>query len=120
MNMIACNVSGTLDLHGPALVTDAACSSALLAVHGAVLHLRTGICDAAIVGGVYTICTPDLLIGFSRIGALSGNDVCRPFDPKGGWLCPGRRRRRGCAQASGGRLARQGSYLGARARRRPQ
>lgn len=82
MNMIACNVSGALDLHGPALVTDAACSSALLAVHGAVLHLRTGICDAAIVGGVYTICTPDLLIGFSRIGALSGNDVCRPFDQK--------------------------------------
>ncbi len=82
MNMIACNVSGALDLQGPALVTDAACSSALLAVHGAVLHLRTGICDAAIVGGVYTICTPDLLIGFSRIGALSGNDVCRPFDQK--------------------------------------
>ncbi len=79
-NMIACNVSGAFDLRGPALVTDAACSSALLAIHSAVLHLRTGICDAAIVGGVYTICTPDLLIGFSRIGALSGSDVCRPFD----------------------------------------
>jgi 8-amino-7-oxononanoate synthase len=79
-NMIACNVSGAFDLRGPALVTDAACSSALVAMHSAVLHLRAGICDAAIVGGVYTICTPDLLIGFSRIGALSGSDCCRPFD----------------------------------------
>ena len=36
--------------------------------------------DAALVGGVYTICTPDLLVGFSRIGALSKTDACRPFD----------------------------------------
>jgi len=80
LNMIACNVSEAFDLSGPALVMDAACSSALVALHEAVLHLRNGICDAAIVGGVYTICTPDLLVGFSRIGALSRSDVCRPFD----------------------------------------
>jgi 8-amino-7-oxononanoate synthase len=80
LNMIACNVSGAFDLQGPALTMDAACSSALLAVHTAVLHLRNGICEAAIAGGVYTICTPDTLIGFSRVGALSGSDACRPFD----------------------------------------
>ena len=80
LNMIACNVSDVFELEGPSLVLDAACSSALLAVHEAVLHLRAGICDAAIVGGVYTICTPDLMVGFSRIGALSKSDVCRPFD----------------------------------------
>ncbi len=80
LNMIACNVSGAFDLQGPALVMDAACSSALLAVHTAVLHLRNGICDAAIAGGVYTICTPDTLICFSRVGALSASDTCRPFD----------------------------------------
>jgi 8-amino-7-oxononanoate synthase len=79
-NMIACNVSAAFDLRGPASVIDAACSSALLAVHEAVLHLRAGVCDAAIVGGAYTICTPDLLVGFGRIGALSESDVCRPFD----------------------------------------
>jgi 8-amino-7-oxononanoate synthase len=80
LNMIACNVSEAFDLSGPAMVMDAACSSALVATHEAVLHLRSGLCDAAIVGGVYTICTPDLLVGFSRIGALSRSDVCRPFD----------------------------------------
>ncbi len=81
-NMIACNVSGVYDLRGPSMVMDAACSSALLALQEAVIHLRGGICDAAVVGGIYTICTPDLLIGFSRIGALSGTDTCRPFDEK--------------------------------------
>ncbi len=80
LNMIACNVSAAFDLQGPALTMDAACSSALLAVHTAVLHLRNNICDAAVAGGVYTICTPDTLIGFSRVGALSGSDTCRPFD----------------------------------------
>jgi 8-amino-7-oxononanoate synthase len=79
-NMIACNVSEAFDFRGPSLVTDAACSSALLALHEAVLHLRDGICDAAVVGGVYSICTPDMMVGFSRIGALSKSDVCRPFD----------------------------------------
>lgn len=82
LNMIACNVSEAFALEGPSLVLDAACSSALLAIHEAVLHLRTGISDAAVVGGVYTICTPDLLVGFSRIGALSRTDACRPFDDK--------------------------------------
>ena len=80
LNMIACSISEAFDLQGPALVMDAACSSALLALHEAVLHLREKICDAAIVGGVYSICTPDMMVAFSRIGALSRSDACRPFD----------------------------------------
>src|SRR5271157_173668 len=80
LNMIACTVSQAFDLQGPALVMDAACSSALMALHEAVLHLREGICDAAIVGGVYSICTPDMMVAFSKIGALSKSDACRPFD----------------------------------------
>jgi 8-amino-7-oxononanoate synthase len=80
LNMIACNISEAFDLQGPSSVMDAACSSALVAVHEAVLHLREGICDAALVGGVYSICSPDMMVGFSRIGALSRSDVCRPFD----------------------------------------
>jgi acyl transferase domain-containing protein/acyl carrier protein len=80
LNMIACNVSEAFDLRGPAMAMDAACSSGLLAVHEAVLHLRSGICDAALAGGVYNICTPDSLVMFSRIGALSKSGNSRPFD----------------------------------------
>jgi len=80
LNMIACNVNAAFDLQGPALVIDTACSSTLTALHEAVLHLRQGICEAVIVGGVYAMCTPDMMVAFSKIGALSKSDACRPFD----------------------------------------
>lgn len=80
LNMIACNVNAAFDLQGPSLVVDTACSSTLTALHEAMLHLRQGICEAAIVGGVYAMCTPDMMVAFSKIGALSKSDVCRPFD----------------------------------------
>jgi 8-amino-7-oxononanoate synthase len=80
LNMIACGVSEAFDLQGPALAMDAACSSSLMALHEAMLHLRERICDAAIVGGVYSICSPDMMVAFGKIGALSKSDMCRPFD----------------------------------------
>ena len=80
LNLAANTVSSVFDLHGPAFVVDAACASALVAVHEAVLHLRAGQCDLAIAGGVYLNLVPDNLIGFSRIGAVSRTGVCRPFD----------------------------------------
>ncbi len=79
LNMIAANVSQVFDFHGPAFAVDTACSSALAALHEAVLHLRAGIIDAAVVGGVYLQIDPIMMVCFSRIGALSFTDACRPF-----------------------------------------
>ena len=82
LNMAAANVSQSFDLQGPSFATDAACSSSLVALGEAVLHLRGGLCDAALVGGVYLALKPDNLVSFSRIGALSLANQCRPFDEK--------------------------------------
>ncbi len=82
LNMIACSVAQTFDLKGPAIQIDAACSSALVAIHEAALNLTAGQCNLAIAGGVYLNLTPDNLIGFSRIGAISASGVCRPFDTR--------------------------------------
>ncbi|GID95287.1 hypothetical protein Adi01nite_46990 [Amorphoplanes digitatis] len=82
LNMGPCTVSELLDLGGPSFAVDAACSSALVALHQAVNHLRTGSCSAALVGGVFLNLTPNALIGFSRVGALSAAGVCRPFDAR--------------------------------------
>ncbi|MEU4216607.1 aminotransferase class I/II-fold pyridoxal phosphate-dependent enzyme [Actinoplanes sp. NPDC026623] len=82
LNMGPCAVSELLDLGGPSFAVDAACSSALVALHQAVNHLRTGSCSAALVGGVYLNLTPSALVGFSRVGALSAAGVCRPFDAR--------------------------------------
>ncbi|TMB32947.1 MAG: SDR family NAD(P)-dependent oxidoreductase, partial [Deltaproteobacteria bacterium] len=80
LNLNAAIVSQTFDLGGPSLSIDAACSSALVAVHQAVQGLRTGQIDVAFAGGVYLNFLPDNLIAFSRIGAISRSGECRPFD----------------------------------------
>lgn len=82
LNMIACSVSQTFDLSGPAMQIDAACSSALVAIHEAAVNLRAGVVNLAVAGGVYLNLGPDNLIGFSRIGAISPSGACRPFDAK--------------------------------------
>jgi len=80
LNLNAAIVSQTFDLGGPSPSVDAACSSALVAVHQAVQGLRTGHIDVAFAGGVYLNLLPDNLIAFSRIGAISRSGECRPFD----------------------------------------
>lgn len=79
-SMLASGVAQAFDLRGPAFTADAACASSLVALHQAVLNLRAGCCDVAIVGGAYLSLVPDNLVVFSRIGALSRSDRCRPFD----------------------------------------
>jgi 8-amino-7-oxononanoate synthase len=80
LGMIAANVAQAFDFRGPAFAVDTACSSALVALHEAILHLRAGLIDAAVVGGVYLNLDCANPVCFSRIGALSPSDRCRPFD----------------------------------------
>ncbi len=80
LNMAAAVVAQQWNLGGPAYALDAACSSALVATHQAIVNLRAGEIDTAIAGGVYLNLLPDNLVGFSRIGAISRAGECRPFD----------------------------------------
>ncbi len=79
-NMIAASVAQELDLHGPAYTVDAACASAVVAIHDAVAQLRAGTVDAAVAGGVYVQITPEHYVGFARVGAISAQGRCLPFD----------------------------------------
>ncbi|MFJ7165896.1 aminotransferase class I/II-fold pyridoxal phosphate-dependent enzyme [Streptomyces globosus] len=80
LNMAPGAISRQFGLGGPSFAVDAACSGSLVALDQAVAHLRQGSCRAAVVGGVFLNLTPDGLIGFSRLRALSASGVCRPFD----------------------------------------
>ncbi|MFF4009823.1 type I polyketide synthase [Streptomyces sp. NPDC001717] len=80
LNMASGAVSRHFDLGGPSFAVDAACSGSLVALDQAIAHLRQGTCTIAVVGGVYLNLTPDGLIGFSKLRALSAAGVCRPFD----------------------------------------
>ncbi|MFI1450233.1 aminotransferase class I/II-fold pyridoxal phosphate-dependent enzyme [Streptomyces virginiae] len=80
LNMAPGTVSRHFDLGGPSFAVDAACSGSLVALDQAVAQLRQGSCRIAVVGGVYLNLTPDSLIGFSTLRALSATGMCRPFD----------------------------------------
>ncbi|GGT14605.1 MULTISPECIES: type I polyketide synthase [Streptomyces] len=80
LNMAPGTISRQFGLGGPSFAVDAACSGSLVALDQAVAHLRQGSCRTAVVGGVFLNLTPDGLIGFSKLRALSASGVCRPFD----------------------------------------
>lgn len=71
-------VRACLGLRGPALVVSTACSSSAKVFATADRLLRTGLCDAAIVGGVDSLCLTTLY-GFSALQLLS-SERCRPCD----------------------------------------
>ena len=78
---IAANrISYCLNLTGPSIAMDTACSSALTAVHVACEHLRKGRCGMALAGGVTVMITPEGFIGFSQASMLSPDGRCRAFD----------------------------------------
>src|SRR3954466_7526139 len=78
---IAANrISYCLNLRGPSVAMDTACSSALTAVHAACEHIWTGRGDTALAGGVTVMITPGGFIGFSQAGMLSPEGRCAAFD----------------------------------------
>jgi acyl transferase domain-containing protein len=78
-NFIAAHVAHFLDLHGPNLVIDSACSSSLVSVHLAAQSLRTGECELALAGGVEILLDEIPFVGLSEGGALSPTGRCRAF-----------------------------------------
>lgn len=67
-----------LHLSGPAVVVSTACSSSAKVFASAWRHIQAGLCDAAVVGGVDSLCLTTLY-GFHSLGLLS-DEICRPFD----------------------------------------
>ncbi len=88
-NLIAARVSQVLDLTGPALAVDTACSSALVALHLARRSLTAGECDLAVVGGVNLGLTGTGHRLLEATGALSPTGRCRAFDADADGFVPG-------------------------------
>ncbi|MEV5912365.1 amino acid adenylation domain-containing protein [Streptomyces chartreusis] len=88
-NLIAARLSQALDLDGPALAVDTACSSALVALHLARRSLQSGECDVAVVGGVHLALTETGHRLLDRAGALSPTGGSRPFGATADGIVPG-------------------------------
>jgi 3-oxoacyl-[acyl-carrier-protein] synthase-1 len=71
-------VAATLEIGGPCLTISAACSSSAKVFASAQRLIGLGIVDAAIVGGVDSLCD-SVLFGFNALELVSP-EPCRPFD----------------------------------------
>ncbi len=65
-------------LQGPAAVVSTACSSSAKVFGQAARMIELGLVDAAVVGGVDSLCLTTLY-GFTSLELVS-SDICRPFD----------------------------------------
>ncbi|WP_371673832.1 amino acid adenylation domain-containing protein [Streptomyces sp. NBC_00289] len=88
-NLVAARVSHCLDLDGPALGVDTACSSGLVALHLARRSLADGECDIAVVGGVNLLLTPDGHQALEAAQALSPTGRSRAFSTAADGFVPG-------------------------------
>ncbi|XP_076761434.1 fatty acid synthase-like [Xylocopa sonorina] len=78
--MLPNRISYYLGIHGPSYVVDTACSSSLVSLDHAYRMIRTGVCDAAIIGGCNLCLHPYLSLQFARLGVLSPDCRCKTFD----------------------------------------
>lgn len=79
-SVVSGRLSYLLGLHGPSMVVDTACSSALVALHLACQSLRTGESNMAITGGVGLILAPGINISFSKARMMTPEGHCKTFD----------------------------------------
>ena len=75
---VAWFVQSYFGLTGASMAISTACSSSAKAFGSAARMIATGLCDAAVVGGVDSLCLTTLY-GFGSLGLLSPVR-CRPFD----------------------------------------
>ncbi|KAK4878175.1 hypothetical protein RN001_010681 [Aquatica leii] len=73
-------ISYYFQLQGPSISIDSGCASSLYAVHQAVLAIRTGRCDNAIICGFNVIQNPYLHFALQQVGVLNTNGNGNVFD----------------------------------------
>jgi amino acid adenylation domain-containing protein len=84
---LAPRLSYLLDLRGPSVPVNTACSTSLVAVHLACQSLMNGECDMALAGGVSLASQTGYI--FEESGILSPDGVCRAFDADAQGTVPG-------------------------------
>lgn len=78
--VVANRISYLLDLRGPSMAVETACSASLTALHLACASLRDGSCDLAMAGGVMTLLSPAVTASFALGGFLAPDGRCKTFD----------------------------------------
>lgn len=85
--LLANRISFAMDFKGPSFTADTACSSSGYALDLAFNAMRNGECDSAIVGGANLLLHPNTTVQFHRLGVISVDGFCRPFDKDASGYC---------------------------------
>lgn len=88
-DMLATRTSYKLDLTGPSVCVQSACSTSLVAVHTACQGLLSGDCDIALAGGVSVMFPLREGYLFQEDGIYSRDGHCRAFDAAATGTVPG-------------------------------
>ncbi|MBI5094513.1 MAG: KR domain-containing protein [Candidatus Hydrogenedentes bacterium] len=80
LSIAANRISYALDLRGPSVALDTACSSSMVAVHWACRSLLSGECALALAGGVNLTLAPETTITFSQARMMALDGRCKTFD----------------------------------------
>jgi myxalamid-type polyketide synthase MxaB len=82
LSIAANRLSYVLNLRGPSLAIDTACSSSAVAVHLACESLDSGETEVCLAGGVNLILTPHGTIAFSQARMMAADGRCKTFDDR--------------------------------------
>ena len=88
-SIIPARIAYYLDITGPAVTVDTACSGSLVAIHQACQNLWTKEIDLALAGGVSVMCTPAFYQTGTDAGMLSSSGRCQSFDARADGFIPG-------------------------------
>nr|AEC04363.1 polyketide synthase [Chitinophaga sancti] len=87
--IMSARLSYFLNLDGPNISINTACSSGLVALHLACQSLRSNECDTALAAGVNLLLTPMSYVQMSQAGILSPDGKCFTFDKRANGMVPG-------------------------------
>jgi acyl transferase domain-containing protein/enoyl-CoA hydratase/carnithine racemase/acyl carrier protein len=85
----AARIAYFLNLKGPAISIDTACSASLVAIHLACQGLLNHETDMALAGGVSVWLRPETYMGMCKAGMLSPEGRCKTFDNAADGFVPG-------------------------------
>ncbi|MCP5007146.1 MAG: SDR family NAD(P)-dependent oxidoreductase, partial [Planctomycetes bacterium] len=88
-SILASRISYFLNLQGPCMSIDTACSSALVSIANACDSLVSGSSDLALAGGVCILSGPLMHIMTTKAGMLSRDGRCFTFDQRANGFVPG-------------------------------
>ncbi|MCP5050306.1 MAG: type I polyketide synthase, partial [bacterium] len=88
-DFLCTQVSYKLNLKGPALAVQTACSTSLVAIHLACQAILNGECEIALAGGVTAYAQPDQGYVYREGMIISPDGHCRAFDAKGKGIANG-------------------------------